>query len=87
MRWDTEPCATESKFTRIERDSFAKMQALSSRAHAFSVEALVGKPCKRMKVSDGQDTSSSGDTGSDKSTFTGEKEENDYWIFKNISLF
>uniref|UniRef100_A0A672Z1V2 T-box transcription factor 22 n=1 Tax=Sphaeramia orbicularis TaxID=375764 RepID=A0A672Z1V2_9TELE len=28
------------------------MQGLSSRAHAFSVEALVGKPCKRMKVSD-----------------------------------
>uniref|UniRef100_A0A3P8SM52 T-box transcription factor 22 n=1 Tax=Amphiprion percula TaxID=161767 RepID=A0A3P8SM52_AMPPE len=27
------------------------MQGLSSRAHAFSVEALVGKPCKRMKVS------------------------------------
>uniref|UniRef100_A0A667Z941 T-box transcription factor 22 n=1 Tax=Myripristis murdjan TaxID=586833 RepID=A0A667Z941_9TELE len=35
------------------------MQALSSRAHAFSVEALVGKPCKRMKVSDGQDTNDS----------------------------
>uniref|UniRef100_A0A3P9L9H4 T-box transcription factor 22 n=1 Tax=Oryzias latipes TaxID=8090 RepID=A0A3P9L9H4_ORYLA len=32
------------------------MQGLSSRAHAFSVEALVGKPCKRMKVP--EDTSS-----------------------------
>uniref|UniRef100_A0A672HQK3 T-box domain-containing protein n=1 Tax=Salarias fasciatus TaxID=181472 RepID=A0A672HQK3_SALFA len=30
------------------------MQGLSSRAHAFSVEALVGKPCKRMKTSEGQ---------------------------------
>lgn len=29
------------------------MQGLSSRAHAFSVEALVGKPCKRMKAEDG----------------------------------
>ncbi|XP_071397421.1 T-box transcription factor TBX22 [Centroberyx affinis] len=47
------------------------MQGLSSRAHAFSVEALVGKPCKRMKVSDGQDPSSTGDTGNDTSTFTG----------------
>ncbi|KAL7863817.1 hypothetical protein SRHO_G00128010 [Serrasalmus rhombeus] len=26
------------------------MQGLSSRAHAFSVEALVGKSCKRLKV-------------------------------------
>uniref|UniRef100_A0A3P9BG18 T-box transcription factor 22 n=1 Tax=Maylandia zebra TaxID=106582 RepID=A0A3P9BG18_9CICH len=26
------------------------MQGLSSRAHAFSVEALVGKPCKRIKL-------------------------------------
>ncbi|KAI4819451.1 hypothetical protein KUCAC02_004697 [Chaenocephalus aceratus] len=45
------------------------MQGLSSRAHAFSVEALVGKPCKRMKVSD--DSSSAADTGSETSTFTG----------------
>ncbi|KAG7278112.1 hypothetical protein CRUP_029057 [Coryphaenoides rupestris] len=29
------------------------MQGLSSRAHAFSVEALVGKPCKRRKTSGG----------------------------------
>ncbi|XP_066504815.1 T-box transcription factor TBX22 [Hoplias malabaricus] len=28
----------------------SRMQGLSSRAHAFSVEALVGKSCKRMKV-------------------------------------
>ncbi|XP_017579016.1 T-box transcription factor TBX22 [Pygocentrus nattereri] len=27
-----------------------RMQGLSSRAHAFSVEALVGKSCKRLKV-------------------------------------
>lgn len=47
------------------------MQGLSSRAHAFSVEALVGKPCKRMKVSEGQESSSAGDTGS---IFTGEAE-------------
>uniref|UniRef100_A0A3P8WLZ4 T-box transcription factor 22 n=1 Tax=Cynoglossus semilaevis TaxID=244447 RepID=A0A3P8WLZ4_CYNSE len=31
------------------------MQGLSSRAHAFSVEALVGKPCKRMKVCEGHE--------------------------------
>ncbi|KAF3693641.1 T-box transcription factor TBX22 [Channa argus] len=47
------------------------MQGLSSRAHAFSVEALVGKPCKRMKVSEGHDSSSTGDTGDDTSIFTG----------------
>lgn len=34
------------------------MQGLSSRAHAFSVEALVGKkPCKIRKVSGGLDVS------------------------------
>uniref|UniRef100_A0A3B3C623 T-box transcription factor 22 n=1 Tax=Oryzias melastigma TaxID=30732 RepID=A0A3B3C623_ORYME len=38
------------------------MQGLSSRAHAFSVEALVGKPCKRMKVSERTGSSSDGDT-------------------------
>uniref|UniRef100_UPI0037E9AE92 T-box transcription factor TBX22 n=1 Tax=Semicossyphus pulcher TaxID=241346 RepID=UPI0037E9AE92 len=47
------------------------MQGLSSRAHAFSVEALVGKPCKRMKVSEGHESSSAGDTGSDTSIFSG----------------
>ncbi|XP_039976303.1 T-box transcription factor TBX22 [Xiphias gladius] len=47
------------------------MQGLSSRAHAFSVESLVGKPCKRMKVSEGQESSSAGDTGGDTSIFTG----------------
>eukprot|EP00064_Thunnus_orientalis_P011157 superscaffoldBa00001583_g11187 len=47
------------------------MQGLSSRAHAFSVEALVGKPCKRMKVSEGHESNSAGDTGSDTSIFTG----------------
>lgn len=46
------------------------MQGLSSRAHAFSVEALVGKPCKRMKAS--EESSSAADTDSDTSIFTGE---------------
>ncbi|KAL2077756.1 hypothetical protein ACEWY4_027260 [Coilia grayii] len=32
-----------------------RMQGLSSRAHAFSVEALVGKGCKRMKVESEKD--------------------------------
>ncbi|XP_034037742.1 T-box transcription factor TBX22 [Thalassophryne amazonica] len=41
-----------------KKGCLARMQGLSSRAHAFSVEALVGKPCKRMKVSDGHDSSS-----------------------------
>uniref|UniRef100_A0A665WLM0 T-box transcription factor 22 n=1 Tax=Echeneis naucrates TaxID=173247 RepID=A0A665WLM0_ECHNA len=50
------------------------MQGLSSRAHAFSVEALVGKPCKRMKVSEGTESSSAGDTRGDTSIFTGETE-------------
>ncbi|XP_029021142.1 T-box transcription factor TBX22 [Betta splendens] len=45
------------------------MQGLSSRAHAFSVEALVGKPCKRMKVSEGHEPSSAED--GDTSIFTG----------------
>lgn len=58
------------------------MQGLSSRAHAFSVEALVGKPCKRMKVSDGHESSLAADTGSDTS-ITGEK---DLWISENIAL-
>ncbi|XP_056899971.1 T-box transcription factor TBX22 [Takifugu flavidus] len=43
------------------------MQGLSSRAHAFSVEALVGKPCKRMKVTD----ESSLAAGSNTSVFNG----------------
>ncbi|TKS72640.1 T-box transcription factor TBX22 [Collichthys lucidus] len=47
------------------------MQGLSSRAHAFSVEALVGKPCKRMKVSEGHESSSAAGTGSDTSIITG----------------
>ncbi|CAL9707341.1 unnamed protein product [Knipowitschia caucasica] len=42
------------------------MQGLSSRAHAFSVEALMGKPCKRIKL-DEQESSSTEDTGSDSS--------------------
>lgn len=48
-----------------------RMQGLSSRAHAFSVEALVGKPCKRIKVSEEQEPSSA-DTSGDRSIFPGE---------------
>uniref|UniRef100_A0A1A8HVF7 T-box 22 n=1 Tax=Nothobranchius kuhntae TaxID=321403 RepID=A0A1A8HVF7_NOTKU len=50
------------------------MQGLSSRAHAFSVEALVGKPCKRMKVSERQDSGSGGGPGRDGSICTGQSE-------------
>lgn len=32
-----------------------RAQGLSRRAHAFSVEALVGKSCKRMKVEKDKD--------------------------------
>lgn len=48
-----------------------RMQGLSSRAHAFSVEALVGKPCKRIKVSEEHEPSSA-DTSGDRSIFPGE---------------
>ncbi|KAM6923786.1 T-box transcription factor TBX22 [Xenentodon cancila] len=50
------------------------MQGLSSRAHAFSVEALVGKPCKRMKVSERHESSSAGSTDGDKITLTDQNE-------------
>lgn len=75
-----EPCAGRSQSSdgykaRGETGSLVKMQGLSSRAHAFSVEALVGKPCKRMKVSEGHESSSAGDTGGDTSIFTGEAED------------
>ena len=87
MRWDTEPCKGQIKVQtdiRYKTGSFAKMQGLSSRAHAFSVEALVGKPCKRMKVSEGHESSSAGDTGSDTGIFTGEAEG--LLGFENTSL-
>ncbi|XP_034739572.1 LOW QUALITY PROTEIN: T-box transcription factor TBX22 [Etheostoma cragini] len=79
MRWDTDSCVGDNQSsdgytTRRKTGSFAKMQGLSSRAHAFSVEALVGKPCKRMKVSEGHESSSAGDIGSDTSIFPGLKE-------------
>ncbi|KAM9376809.1 T-box transcription factor TBX22 [Pholidichthys leucotaenia] len=45
------------------------MQGLSSRAHAFSVEALVGKPRKRMKVSEGHEPSGE-DTSAERGVFT-----------------
>lgn len=48
-----------------------RMQGLSSRAHAFSVEALVGKPCKRIKVSEEHEPSSA-DISGDRSIFPGE---------------
>ncbi|XP_055081042.1 T-box transcription factor TBX22, partial [Periophthalmus magnuspinnatus] len=54
-----------------------RMQGLSSRAHAFSVEALMGKPCKRIKL-DEHDSSSTEDTGSDTSLLsTGENNNKD----------
>ncbi|XP_077957634.1 T-box transcription factor TBX22 isoform X1 [Gasterosteus aculeatus] len=58
---------------RRQTGSGATMQGLSSRAHAFSVEALVGKPCKRMKLTEEHESSSAGDTGSDTSILTGEE--------------
>lgn len=49
------------------------MQGLSSRAHAFSVEALVGKkPCKIRKVSGGHDACLAAEARSDTGIFTGE---------------
>ncbi|KAM6953732.1 T-box transcription factor TBX22 [Aplochiton taeniatus] len=45
------------------------MQGLSTRAHAFSVEALVGKTCKRMKLENGREICNLEDTDSDQSTF------------------
>ncbi|XP_056296046.1 T-box transcription factor TBX22 [Pseudoliparis swirei] len=74
MRRDVVPRAGQSQSSdgyRTLAGSVAKMQGLSSRAHAFSVEALVGKPCKRMKVSEEHESSSAGDTGGDTSIFTG----------------
>ncbi|XP_068181978.1 T-box transcription factor TBX22 [Antennarius striatus] len=47
------------------------MQGLSSRAHAFSVESLVGKPSKRMKVSEGHEAGLAADTDSDTNIITG----------------
>ncbi|CAL8262881.1 unnamed protein product [Lota lota] len=47
------------------------MQGLSSRAHAFSVEALVGKPCKRRKTSARPDAAGvTADVRGDADTFT-----------------
>ncbi|CAB1324795.1 unnamed protein product [Coregonus sp. 'balchen'] len=51
------------------------MQGLSSRAHAFSVEALVGKTIKRMKEENGKDSSSPGDTETETSPVRQETEE------------
>lgn len=48
------------------------MQGLSSRAHAFSVEALVGKkPCKLRKVSGGHDVSLAAEARTDTDTLNG----------------
>ncbi|XP_031647186.1 T-box transcription factor TBX22 [Oncorhynchus kisutch] len=54
------------------------MQGLSSRAHAFSVEALVGKTIKRMKKENGKDSSSPGDTETETSSVRQETYEHDY---------
>ncbi|XP_064874322.1 T-box transcription factor TBX22 [Oncorhynchus nerka] len=54
------------------------MQGLSSRAHAFSVEALVGKTIKRMKKENGKDPSSPGDTETETSSVRQETYEHDY---------
>lgn len=51
------------------------MQGLSSRAHAFSVEALVGKSCKRMKVENEKEASSMGDTATDAGTIIQDSED------------
>lgn len=51
------------------------MQGLSSRAHAFSVEALVGKkPCKMRKVSGGHDAGLAAEARVDTGTFTGKSQ-------------
>lgn len=87
MSSDTETHAGKSQSSHgytSRRKTGSKMQGLSSRAHAFSVEALVGKPCKRMKVSDGHESNLAADTASDTSIFAGEE---DLWISENISLF
>uniref|UniRef100_A0A3P9QE99 T-box transcription factor 22 n=1 Tax=Poecilia reticulata TaxID=8081 RepID=A0A3P9QE99_POERE len=47
------------------------MQGLSSRAHAFSVEALVGKPSKRMKVSERHESSAAADAAGGRSISSG----------------
>ncbi|XP_078809878.1 T-box transcription factor TBX22 isoform X2 [Oryzias latipes] len=61
--------------TRLVRPATrCRMQGLSSRAHAFSVEALVGKPCKRMKVSERLGSSSDG--GADGTVCTGQRSTN-----------
>ncbi|XP_054648491.1 T-box transcription factor TBX22 [Dunckerocampus dactyliophorus] len=65
MSWNTQIWWVQSQGSHgytPRRMSSAKMQGLSSRAHAFSVEALVGKPCKRLKVSEDHDSSSQGHT-------------------------
>eukprot|EP00063_Salmo_salar_P062796 XP_014037631.1 PREDICTED: T-box transcription factor TBX22-like [Salmo salar] len=54
------------------------MQGLSSRAHAFSVEALVGKTIKRMKEENGKDSSSLGDTETETSSNRQETDKHDY---------
>ncbi|CAL8332076.1 T-box transcription factor TBX22 [Gadus morhua] len=53
------------------------MQGLSSRAHAFSVEALVGKPCKRRKTSARPDVAGvNAEVSGDADTFTSETGSN-----------
>ncbi|XP_030230281.1 T-box transcription factor TBX22-like [Gadus morhua] len=53
------------------------MQGLSSRAHAFLVEALVGKPCKRRKTSARPDVAGvNAEVSGDADTFTSETGSN-----------
>lgn len=87
----SEPTAGQSQSSGgiriVQTVTLSRMQGLSSRAHAFSVEALVGKPCKRLKLSEGHESSSAGDTGCDGSILIGETQGQGCHILKNISLF
>ncbi|XP_037118430.1 T-box transcription factor TBX22 [Syngnathus acus] len=75
MNRDTKSRWVQSQgLDKPRRMSSAKMQGLSSKAHAFSVEALVGKPCKRLKVSEEHVSSSRGHTDTDASIFSGSTE-------------
>ncbi|XP_030621466.1 T-box transcription factor TBX22 [Chanos chanos] len=66
-----------------------RMQGLSSRAHAFSVEALVGKSCKRMKVENGKAERPAGNSvteeDSDTPTSTDEKQKKNRQISERRS--
>ncbi|KAK3564218.1 hypothetical protein QTP86_011202 [Hemibagrus guttatus] len=72
-----------------ERDSIAcpRAQGLSRRAHAFSVEALVGNSCKRMKVEKAKDEkieASDCDLDTSTGTVVDEGEDSEYQIKETI---